>query len=585
MKYYLANMMKNLSEVDKKMLQEIYEPRVVAIPPVDACCSMCVTPDGEIRIYGCKNRKEWMEFSDGVYLASGDCGLSWKEYPYERGITIGAAGYNPNTGRYISVSSTPYRADIREAINEKGSFILIGEDGFNGGYRRIKISDLCFEFLKQPQYLESCNRWIAISQYEDEAFKKFPVVCYSDDDGESWNVQIFKHYAPVHQRTEDDLGERWQNYSCEPSVVELSDGTLVMFVRTTQDYHYMHVSYDHGTTWSEEPEPTMFHGTNTMPVLEKLEDGRILFFWCNTEMMPEIDHRAAVPPLQPFELSGVSEDVFTNRDANHLAISEDDGKTWIGFRELFLSPIRNRGDFRRAGVDGPGDKSIHQGQIIELPYGKILIHFGQHTSCTRVMILDVNWLYETEREEDFRYGMEHLTTHMYLKSVLGGYRGLVGHCAYNRIEGACMAPDPDMNADEALQIARVEDERLVYKKQGCVWNFPSSPVGEVTVRLRVVKSGVQISLTDHWHNAFDETVPQKAVFSFAITNADAPADCWTDLTIKYEAEKADIYFNGTYNKTIPASKMIPHGISYLHIQTLAEECDYEGTYIKYLKKR
>lgn len=29
-----------------------------------------------------------------------------------------------------------------------------------------------------------------------------------------------------------------------------------------------------------------------------------------------------------------------------LAISEDDGKTWIGFREVALDPIRNRADFR-----------------------------------------------------------------------------------------------------------------------------------------------------------------------------------------------------------------------------------------------
>lgn len=582
MSYYLKNLENRLTEEEKNFLKDIYEPKVVAIPPVDACCSMCVTPEGEIRIYGSENNhNDWLNFGEAIYISSTDAGLTWKTHKYVKGKTMGSAGYNKNTGRYISVTPTPYRSDLHR---ESGSYVIINDEGFNSTNNRyIKISDERFEFLKQPQYFESCNRWIAVTQLSKD-FRTRVVVCTSDDDGETWNVNILENSAPKYEGGEFDKGVRWQNYSCEPTICELSNGDLLMHIRTAQNYHYMHISTDHGTTWSEYPQPTIFNGTNTMPVLYKLSDGRILFFWCNTELLPEIDQKNYYLPLNQYELTGISEDVFTNRDANHLAISEDDGKTWTGFREVFLSPIRYNADFRRTGEDFCGDKSVHQGQIIELPFNKIMIHFGQHEASTRVVILDVNWLYETSREENLRYGLKNLTTQMYLNSVLGGYKGFVGHCAYNRTNGAYMAPDPDNNFDEALHIVYSDDERLPYKKQGVVWNFPSSESGEVFVKLRVIKNGVRISLLDHWLNAFDETVKDKAHATFTITEADAPNDKWTDIKIKYSKGEAKVFANDVLIKKITVKDMT-HGLSYLHIQTLAIDRDFEGTYIKYLKKQ
>ena len=98
------------------------------------------------------------------------------------------------------------------------------------------------------------------------------------------------------------------------------------------------------------------------------------------------------------------EDVFTNRDANHAALSLDDGKTWRGFREVLLNPIRNDSDFRTSGGKGEAvDKSVHQFQALEMPYGKILLSCGQHKYARRLILLDPKWLLETSREEDFAY--------------------------------------------------------------------------------------------------------------------------------------------------------------------------------------
>ena len=57
MHHYIKQIENNLSESDKQLLQRIYAPQVVAIPPADASRSMCVTEDGEIRIYGALHKQ------------------------------------------------------------------------------------------------------------------------------------------------------------------------------------------------------------------------------------------------------------------------------------------------------------------------------------------------------------------------------------------------------------------------------------------------------------------------------------------------------------------------------------------------
>lgn len=570
-----------LSEEDKTFLKNIYEPTVVATPPEDAGTGMCVTNDGEIRIYGTRGKKEPDDIGNPGYIASVDCGLSWKFHRHGAKV-LGAAGYNPNTKRYMSVCPRAYRKDFNIAFKREGVWAVLNDEGFDGtNHRFVKLSERTGEFsLRQPVFLESCNRWLILTQYTYPDFSDTVVIVYfSDDDGETWTEKILKSAPPFEiQKTHKSI--RWQQYSCEPTVVELSDGKLVMIVRTSQDYHYYSVSEDKGETWTE-PKQSVFHGTITMPVLQKLSDGRIVFFWCNTQPMPEIDKNNAFPPLDEDEKSGVWEDVFTNRDANHLAISDDDMKTWTGFRELFLNQLRNNADFRSIGGVDSRDKSVHQAQMLELPFNKLLVQFGQNETVRKAVILDIDWLYEKNREENFRYGLGNLSTHMYVKSNLGCYRGFSGHCAYNRTNGALLVPDPCGNHKEVLQICRAEDERLVYKKQGAVWNFPASGKGRVEVELCVKGYGVRVCLTDRWYNPCDETVADEAAVRVLF---DKKCD-WTKLVIEYDTEHGIFTVNRNgENEEFEFDIEAPCGLCYLHIQTLAENEDFEGTLIRSLKK-
>lgn len=331
--------------------------------------------------------------------------------------------------------------------------------------------------------------------------------------------------------------------------------------------------------------PTAFHSTLTNPCLMRLSSGKILFFYNNTKPLPEQDKEKVFPPLDNDEKSGVWEDVFTNRDANCIAISSDEGKSWQGFRELYLNPLRNSCDFRTVGGNGSGrDKSVHQFQAIELPNNKVLVHVGQHSRVRRLMIFDINWLYEKTRTEDFRSGLENTSTQVYLKSVSGGMRSFPGHCAWNRTNGAVPVPDPCGDRSEVVLIKNTNDDRLLNDVQGLVWNFPAAHKGTVKIRLRVNGMGLRISLMDHWQNPCDITVKDDAVFTDIITKEQTNREGWSDVEIRFDTalDTAALFINGEKIKPLSAQADAPNGLCYLHLQTAYADGDCSGSLIKKL---
>ncbi|MDR3196923.1 MAG: glycoside hydrolase, partial [Planctomycetaceae bacterium] len=568
-------------------LQSIYEPVVVTVPPGNAWRDICVMPDGEIRIYGSQGKRIHSDRkSERIYLASRDCGLSWKKFsasPNELGQSV----RSPYSGKYITVLTTGEFWNYPS--KEGGTYVITSPNSpASTNLTWKKISNRPYQNFRTLIPLRNRQRWIAPAQIGHPGQV---VLLLSDDDGETWREVLLKS-VPKHEIKPPHQGLRWQNGACEPTITEFADGTLMLIARTSQDYHYRYFSRDGGETWTD-PEPSGFHGTLTMPTLYCLSDGRTLFFWCNTQPLPELRHEDQFPPLSKGEISGEGgEDVFTNRDANHAAISDDDGKTWKGFREIWLNTIRNDADFRtQGGSYDTLDKSIHQFEALELPFGKVLLSFGQHWTCRKVIIFDPKWLYEKSRSEDFRTGMGKLSTQVYLKSISGDRSGnlreIPGHCTWNRTNGAVMVPDPGGNFQEALLISRIKDERLFSEIQGAVWNFPATNKGEVKIRLRVRGEGIHLSLTDRWFNPIDVTIKDLAQFTFTIGKNDLPVDSWTEVRIVWDAEKRTAeLFNG--DNILLRKEMqteTEHGLSYLHIQSLAETEDSKGTLIKKLEMK
>ncbi len=586
----LTNMEKawgfSLSADETFQLKAVFEPEIVAVPPADAHRDLCVLGDGEIRHYG---KKLISGQEKRIYIASRDCGLSWKTFVVDDDRELGASVRSPWSGKYITIlNANNYNLLSYPALAGPecdGIYCLSAPNGPGDPNVTVnRISALPLLDLRQPIPLRGRKRWLCTAQVWHEA-KLCPVVLRSDDDAATWRCTILESVA-AHKVAWPHQGVRWQQYSCEPTLVELSTGVLLLLSRTSQDFHYQYFSHDGGATWTS-PAPSPFHATSTMPTLLRLHDGRILLFWCNTQPLPELDHDTQ-PELGEDEKNGVWEDVFTNRDVCHAAISEDDGKSWIGFRELHLNAIRNCADFRERGAPSSKshDTSVHQFQALEVLFGKVLLSFGQNPASRKMLLFDPDWLYETRRTEDFKYGMNQLSTQVYLKSLSGGFRGFAGHCSWNRTNGATMAPDPSGANRDVLKIARIEDGRLFSEVQGAVWNFPASFNGKLKIEIRIEGAGVRLSLCDRWFNPIDVTVRELAQFSFELSKDMLPENEWSVLEIEWNcAEKrAAMFINAKKCAEYAIAKAMPIGFSYLHIQSLAKGVDVQGTLVKYLEQ-
>ena len=223
-----------------------------------------------------------------------------------------------------------------------------------------------------------------------------------------------------------------------------------------------------------------------------------------------------------------------------------------------------------------------------------LLAYGQNRAARRLAIFDPDWLLETKREDDFRTGLGGLSNHLYVRSLSGGWRGWAGHCAWNRMPGATLVRDPDTDAPppgagrsvrEVLQIARIRDPRLVSERQGVVWNFPAARRGAVTVECRIVGSGLRLTLSDHWMNPCDETAAAQSSFSRSIVRTDMPDDGWHTLSAEWDEKTGtvELDIDGRHFASEPLATRPSFGLSYLHLQTLAEDADPEGTYIRCMK--
>ncbi|MBR4218795.1 MAG: exo-alpha-sialidase [Bacteroidales bacterium] len=573
--FYLKALQNRLSEDETQMLRAIYAPTVVGVPPSDARADMCVMPDGEIRVYGARYRTPEQPKGIPVYIASTDGGLSWKQY-FHKGV-MGSATYFPEWGLWMKCAEN--------AGNETGTFVLISKEGPDATTTNaVKVSRRKHECAFLPQRTADGKRVFFTAQQLDENQEKPAVYFYSDNKGKSFQ-QVVVHQPEQQRVVYPHKDVRWSvGNGTEPVVCEVEKGKMLMLLRNSTDCFYQSFSYDRGSSWTV-PQPSPFQGTNTTPFLLRLSDGRIVAFWNNSRPLPEVDHKQQ-PNAKESVLKGTCEDYFTNRDVSHVTISDDGGRTWKGVRELYLNSIRNNADFRYLGTPlSSNDKSVHQFQAIELPYHKVLVAVGQNEASRRLLIFDVDWLYETERFEDFYEGLANVSTQVYLKSVVG-HTDRNGHCAYNRTNGAVKVPDPTGSTWEVVQLSRINDPRLVSPIQGLVWNFPAAMQGEVETEIYLAEDAANISLSDCWYNPCDEYAPEFTLFSFHIDKNKMSLGQFHKVKFAFDlaARKADMYIDGHYVESCTLKHDFHIGLSYIIIQCQAAK-ESEGLYVKSLHKK
>lgn len=367
---------------------------------------------------------------------------------------------------------------------------------------------------------------------------------YSDDNGKTWTESGDFIKAPCRK---DFNGN---NYGAvEPTLIELEDGRLWLLCRTQTGFQYQAFSDDQGKTWTDGM-PSIFHSSNSPAGLLPLPDGGILLTWNNT----------TETKLETFGR------IYTHREVLHAAISDDQGKTWRGFREIYRLPDRN--DQTQLGR---GDSGTAYPNAAFTKQGKIIVATGQgETGMRAILLLDPAWLYQTQMYDDFSGGLEKWTCYTFTK--LGSKP--------KRILGPGLEDEPNSKGGKVLHIRK---KYAQYPGDGAVWNFPMGRKGEIEMTLMVKEGskGTAVSLTDHHRHPNDPDGEKTAMFTFRIggTNGmNLQCNRWHRVILEWDLElnQCEVLVNGKTQKTLHVNTATATGISYIRFRNVAPKNDIDG---------
>jgi len=155
-----------------------------------------------------------------------------------------------------------------------------------------------------PAFRWISHDWTGESESSNAPSLSYSFACYSDDEGKTWKISWSQLFISNY-RLACDLEE--------PTAVELTDGRILMHLRSQVGRLYRSFSSDGGNTWTR-PEPLPLAASYTPAFLTRMPTGELLTIW-NQISRGEI-------------LKGY------HRHRLSCAISKDEGQTWENFKNL-----------------------------------------------------------------------------------------------------------------------------------------------------------------------------------------------------------------------------------------------------------
>jgi hypothetical protein len=289
-----------------------------------------------------------------------------------------------------------------------------------------------------------------------------------------------------------------------------------------------------GENWSP-LRPTRLLSSDSPVGLVRLPDGRIVLLWNKCQRFPY---------------------AHGGRHVLHAAVSEDEGKTWIGQREVARDPLREE------PPPPGGDHGTAYPYPAVLADGRVLVTTGQGEGRVVVMAIDPEWLYEKRQETDFSQGME-------------GWESF-----------GCHGVELKAGADgKVLSVMKVDEERPAT----AVWNFPSGSSGRLAMRLCLEEGsdGASVLLSDHFSVPFD---PEDALYALFRLEMGAGGEMvgggrlnpgeWHELELRWDCGRRDcrVVVDGEQMGTLPLLRE-SEGVCYLRLKSASEGVESGGLLI------
>lgn len=352
-------------------------------------------------------------------------------------------------------------------------------------------------------------------------------VLYSDDEGATWRQS---NDLKVETPDLHTLG------AVEPVVIQLKDGRVWMMIRTEKGRFYEAFS-DDGALWSP-PRPSSFLSSDSPAGLTRLPDGRLVILWNNS-----LRYAYA----------------YGGRQVLHGAISDDDGKTWRGYREVYRDPHRN--DAAPSG----GDHGTAYPVVRSTQNGKVYFTTGQGPS-TATILLNPDWLTEASQREDFSNGLDHW-------SVYG-------------TKGVETTTDFERKDIKLLTIRKVDPGW----PSTAVLNFRASKAGRLRMKMRMRQGfeGANVTLTDHYSVPFDPEAELNALYTFTLAPGETPGrgtirpGVWHTIELDWDSGRqvCNVSVDGRRVRILKQMRA-SSTLSYIRLNSVSEKSESAGLEIEY----
>ena len=447
-----------------------------------------------------------------------------------KGFDVAGKPKNIPKGRYGTTRYDIYHTQSNpdRTVWEKPKTIWEGYTGALNSVVQLKSGRILlpFSFLTDRTW---GNRGEGLDAFTFRGFFDSTLV-YSDDNGGSWHLlpEPFKVPTP-------DIVSAYG--AVEPVAIELPDGRVWMLIRTQQGRFYESFSED-GANWTP-ARPSSILSSDSPAGLARLPDNRIVLLWNKSLRFPY---------------------AYGGRQVMHAAISLDGGKTWKGHREVAWDPLRHE----------PPPPSGDHGTAYPFPTaledGRVLFTTGQGEGRALIVVLDPDWLLETERRDDFSKNLEQWTSF--------------------GTKGVAVVPHPGLPERKVLSIRKTDPEW----SSSAVWNFPAGMKGKLTLKMRLNSrsQGLQIGLSDHYSVPFDLEDVFHNLFQIQVKTGDegdslgvGPEE-WHELAFKWDCEKraCQVTLDGKEQRNLPLQHATADGVCYLRLRSLAEESEVEGVWVE-----